>query len=265
MAGCSNCGYTGGGCVDCGCKDGARGPQGIQGPKGDKGDQGIQGLPGTPGITGPQGLTGPQGPAGPAGPQGPQGPAGADGADGAPGTAGTDGANGADGATGPEGPQGDAGQSAYEVWESQPGNAGGSEQDFLDSLKGDQGIQGPPGSYFIPWYITQAAGTYNLLDDENKGISVLHATMSFQLPANPTLGSIYKLVGQVGGIFYILPNTGQQLIKNILPAATNLEVNGYDAVEVVCIDDGVVFGTSGTVKWKVFSHYDSSASSIVVN
>ena len=55
------------------------GPQGVQGPKGDKGDtgdtgpQGPQGPQGVQGPRGLQGTIGPQGPVGPAGPTGPQG------------------------------------------------------------------------------------------------------------------------------------------------------------------------------------------------
>ena len=43
----------------------------------------------------------------------------------------------------PIGPQGIPGMSAYEIWIAQ-GNTG-SEQNFIDSLKGPQGIQGVPG------------------------------------------------------------------------------------------------------------------------
>ena len=60
------------------------------------------------------------------GPAGPAGPAGADGADGADGTDGAD------------------GKSAYQIWLDN-GNVG-TEQDFLDSLKGDQGDPGPQGA-----------------------------------------------------------------------------------------------------------------------
>lgn len=50
------------------------------------------------------------------------------------------------GSTGPQGPQGEPGEdglSAYEIWLA-AGNSG-TEQDFLDSLVGEQGPQGPQG------------------------------------------------------------------------------------------------------------------------
>ena len=83
-----------------------RGPQGIQGPIGEKGEQGIQG---------PQGEIGPVGPEGPMGPQG------------------------------PVGPQGERGHSAYMAWKTLEGNANGTVEDFIASLKGEQGPQGEKG------------------------------------------------------------------------------------------------------------------------
>lgn len=50
-----------------------------------------------------------------------------------PGPAGADGKNGADG------------KSAYEIWKEQSGNSNKTETDFLNSLKGDTGAQGPQG------------------------------------------------------------------------------------------------------------------------
>lgn len=134
------------GCVDCGCKDGARGPQGIQGPKGEKGDTGEQGLPGTPGLTGATGPIGPQGEQGIQGLKGDTGADGLPGAQGSPGSAGSDGAPGVDGAPGADGLKGDTGDegaSAYQVWLSL-GNTG-TEQEFIDSLKGEDGIEPDTG------------------------------------------------------------------------------------------------------------------------
>ena len=91
-----------------------------------------------------------QGPPGPAGPQGPAG------ADGKPGTPGKDGAPGAPGATGPAGPpgvdglpgadgapgvDGKPGLSAYEI--AVANGFVGTEQEWLDSLVGDDGAPGP--------------------------------------------------------------------------------------------------------------------------
>ena len=44
------------------------------------------------------------------------------------------------------GPQGENGQSAYELWKSKSGNEEKSEEEFLASLKGDTGEQGPQGA-----------------------------------------------------------------------------------------------------------------------
>jgi hypothetical protein len=68
---------------------------------------GVNGTQGPPGAQGPQGIQGIQGPAG------------------SNGTIGVD------------------GKSAYEIW-LEEGNSG-TEQDFLDSLVGEDGAQGPPG------------------------------------------------------------------------------------------------------------------------
>ena len=77
------------------------------------------------GPKGEIGATGPQGPQGETGATGPQGP------------------QGETGATGPQGPQGETGKSAYEVWQA-AGNQG-DEKDFIDSLKGKDGIDGKDG------------------------------------------------------------------------------------------------------------------------
>ena len=126
------------------------GPEGPQGATGDPGPTGAAGADGTDGADGSDGLTayeiwllegnagteqdfldslvGAQGPIGPQGPEGPQGPTGATGATG---PAGANGVDGTDGLT------------AYEIWLLE-GNVG-TEQDFLDSLVGEQGPIGPEG------------------------------------------------------------------------------------------------------------------------
>ncbi len=55
----------------------------------------------------------------------------------------TPGQNGIDGKDGEKGEQGEAGKSAYQIW-LDLGNTG-TEQNFIDSLKGEQGIQGIQG------------------------------------------------------------------------------------------------------------------------
>jgi hypothetical protein len=74
------------------------------------------------------------GPAGPAGPEGAVGPVGAVGEPGVPGINGMDGLNGLNGVDG---------LSAYEIWLSL-GNSG-TEQDFIDSLAGEDGVDGVDG------------------------------------------------------------------------------------------------------------------------
>lgn len=59
------------------------------------------------------------------------------------GATGPQGPKGETGATGPQGPQGETGKSAYEVWQA-AGNQG-DEKDFIDSLKGKDGIDGKDG------------------------------------------------------------------------------------------------------------------------
>lgn len=86
-------------------------------------EQWIQMGEGLVGPVGPQGLTGP---AGPEGPQGPQGDPGADST-----------------VPGPQGDPGQDGASAYEV--AVANGFVGTEQDWLDSLVGEQGPQGDTG------------------------------------------------------------------------------------------------------------------------
>ena len=103
------------------------GPEGPAGEQGPAGPQGEQGDVGQTGPAGADGVAGPQGEQGPAGPQGEQG------AQGIPGI-------GGEGSVGPEGAAGQDGLTAYEVWVSL-GNTG-TEQEFMDSLAGEQGETG---------------------------------------------------------------------------------------------------------------------------
>lgn len=92
---------------------GQTGPQGEQGPQGPAGADGAQGPQGVPGVEGPQGIQGERGPVGPQGEQGEQGPSGQDGA---------------------------PGKSAYEI--AVEDGFTGNVQEWLESLKGDQGDPG---------------------------------------------------------------------------------------------------------------------------
>lgn len=105
-----------------------KGDTGPQGPKGDPGEPGPAGRDGVDGAQGPKGDPGEKGKDGKDGEQGPRG------ADGAPGPAGKDGVDGAPGADG---------DSAYTI----AVNNGfiGTEEQWLESLKGKDGVQGPKG------------------------------------------------------------------------------------------------------------------------
>lgn len=58
---------------------------------------------------------------------------------------GSPGEQGPIGETGPAGEQGSPGDSAYAIWLEQHGNENKTEQEFLDSLKGEQGLPGNDG------------------------------------------------------------------------------------------------------------------------
>ena len=116
---------------------GDKGDQGEQGPQGERGEQGPQGEPGAKGEPGEKGDKGEKGNPGERGADGKNGIDGKDGKDG------QDGAPGKDGADGKDGLDGADGQSAYALWLAL-GNTG-SETDFINSLKGDTGTQGPEG------------------------------------------------------------------------------------------------------------------------
>ncbi len=94
----------------------AVGPKGDKGDKGEKGDKGLQGLQGIQGVQGPKGDKG---------------------------DTGEQGIQGLQGIKGDTGEQGEQGLNAYQIWLNN-GNIG-TEQDFLDSLKGEEGLQGPSG------------------------------------------------------------------------------------------------------------------------
>ena len=121
-----------------------RGQAGVQGPAGPAGANGKDGQPGKDGVDGHNGYSAYElavnaGYKGTLnqwldslhGKNGEQGPAGKDGADGQPGAKGDPGQNGKDG------------KSAYQIWLDN--GHSGTEQDFLLSLKGKTGDQGPRG------------------------------------------------------------------------------------------------------------------------
>jgi hypothetical protein len=127
----------------------------LKGAKGDTGAPGKDGAPGQDGKDGAPGQNGlsafqlwlQDGNDGTMGDfmsslKGAKGDTGAPGKDGAPGQDGKDGAAGKDGAPGQNGKDGAAGLSAYQIWAQ---NHTGTVGDFMSSLKGDTGAQGPQG------------------------------------------------------------------------------------------------------------------------
>jgi len=132
--------------------DGAQGPQGDQGPEGPqgpKGDQGPQGIQGIKGDDGPIGLAGKDGKDGKNGVDGLNGFDGKNGINGLNGKNGKDGKDGKpgkdgkDGKPGKDGKNGQLGFSAYEIAKSN--GFKGTEKEWLDSLKGINGVRGPKG------------------------------------------------------------------------------------------------------------------------
>ncbi len=120
--------------------EGGIGGTGGKGPKGDKGD------PGEPGPQGPKGDPGPRGLQGPRGLNGDPGPTGPKGDKGDPGVQGPKGDTGATGPQGPAGPKGDAGANGKSTFEIAKANGfTGTESEWLASLKGPKGDQGPVG------------------------------------------------------------------------------------------------------------------------
>lgn len=150
------------GLVGCSCNN----TQGLQGENGKDGTNGKSayeiwidnGHTGTETdflnwLKGDTGNTGPQGSTGNTGPQGPQGEKGDTGLQGPKGDKGDTGETGPQGEQGPKGDTGDKGQdglngvdgkSSYEIW-LENGNTG-TELDFLNWLKGQDGINGQNGN-----------------------------------------------------------------------------------------------------------------------
>ncbi len=158
---------------------GARGKVGAQGPVGPAGADGPQGLEGAAGPTGPQGEVGPTGPRGitgtngeqgvpgPVGPLGPQGLIGLTGLQGQMGPTGPAGLAGERGQKGDAGTQGVAGTSAYDLAVS--GGYIGSSSDWLASLIGPQGAQGPAGA-IGPQGAQGPAGSINVTDGNGQTV-----------------------------------------------------------------------------------------------
>ena len=162
---------------------GEQGVQGAQGPQGEKGEQGIQGVQGPEGPAGPEGPEGEKGLGiasiektatvgkvdtytityddgttstftvtnGDDGSQGIQGPKGNDGH--SPTITIKDGnwhIDGEDtGVSAVNGAEGDDGLSAYEIYIKYHPEYTGTEEEWIESLKGEQGIQGPQGEQGI--------------------------------------------------------------------------------------------------------------------
>ena len=111
-----------------------RGAAGADGADGSDGANGADGADGSSSGSGSTGATGAQGEPGIAGLQGPVGAQGAQGAQGNTGATGSNGLNGSNGSNG---------ASAYDLWIT-AGNSGTVEE-FLASLVGNDGAQGPQG------------------------------------------------------------------------------------------------------------------------
>ena len=229
------------------CIPGPRGSRGMPGPQGIQGIKGEQGLTGEPGLTGPQGETGLQGIPGVPGLNGLNGLQGLQGDPGPPGTAGADGAPGTDGAVGPDGPQGDPGLSAYQVWLNL-GNAG-TEADFIASLEGEMGPQGPIGGS-LDWAIDASPGVHTIFPTSNSGLVMRNAGFAtIQLPLDSFLGATVKVVGTIEGTAgYRLQMQAGQTVE--LSSPTNVLVttvgtgevlfgaaNYTDCIELVCMDN----------------------------
>jgi len=241
------------------CKEGPRGPRGLQGERGIQGVQGVQGIQGEPGLTGPTGANGIQGVQGEQGIQGEPGPAGLNGINGAPGTPGVNGSNGTDGEPGPQGDQGEPGDSAYQVWLSL-GNTG-TEQDFIDSLEGAMGPQGPVGGTML-WSIDVNVGVHTIFPNPNTGLIMRNTGFAtVRLPLNVFLGTRVRIAGTIEGTggWKISMQAGQTVEMssptNVLVTTTGtgeiiFSASNYsDSVELVAID-----GNSGDgLRWAIIS------------
>lgn len=117
--------------LDSGVFKGEKGDPGEAGVKGEPGKDGVDGKPGRDGQDGAQGEKGEPGPRGEKGERGETGPQGPAGEKGDPGSNGTPGEKGADG------------KSAYEIALSN--GFTGAEPEWLESLKGKDGIPGEKG------------------------------------------------------------------------------------------------------------------------
>lgn len=152
---------------------GIQGEQGLQGIQGQIGLQGPQGIEGLKGETGSQGIEGLQGLKGDQGETGIQGPQGIQGEQGLQGIQGTQGLKGDQGEIGLPGTEGNQGLSAYEV--AVANGFIGNEVDWLASLEGATGLQGPAGanSNSLQKYIQQFRVQGPLSTGTNKSLPIL--------------------------------------------------------------------------------------------
>lgn len=213
----------------------------FRGPKGDTGNQGIQGLQGPIGVIGLTGATGPKGDRGLTGPRGDTGPQGSKG-DHAPTITlkgrfedpiqlpetgqlgdgyligqnvwawtgvffedlgllqGPQGEEGPQGPRGVEGPASDDGLSAYTIAKNH--GYQGTEDEWILSLKGDQGLQGIKGDTgeIGPEGIRGLTGPQGDEGDMGPGVSILGKLANTGLlPPTGTLGNGYLIDGHFWG------------------------------------------------------------------
>ena len=188
---------------------GPEGPAGEQGPAGPQGEQGDVG------------QTGPAGADGVAGPQGEQGPAGAQGEQGSQGIPGI-------GGEGSVGADGQDGLSAYEVWINL-GNTG-TEQEFMDSLVGEQGETGEGLNSLIKTSDEEAGDNC-----ENGGIKIemgLDTDNSGELEDDEIDESLTKYLCNGNDVEGNGPGNGGNFGGNFdssFEELIDLEINGYCA------------------------------------
>ena len=171
---------------------GETGPQGEQGPQGPAGADGAQGPQGVPGVEGPQGIQGERGPVGPQGPQGEQGPSGQDGA---------------------------PGKSAYEI--AVEDGFTGNVQEWLESLKGDQGFSPIVSAEAIP------SGTRVTITDAVSS-TVFDVMNGEQGPSGPQgesyTGSLMPLIGDNG---IAVTSNADNAVVSISSVAHDATISGY--------------------------------------
>ena len=161
------------------------------------------------GGTGTQGPPGPEGPPGPQGEQGPQGPAGADGEPGPKGDPGEPGAPGADGQ------DGDDGRSAYQI--ARDHGYGGTEAQWLATLVGPQGPEGPAGQDGAQGPQGDpgqdgAPGPKGDQGDPGTGVTILGSLPTpDDLPATGNPGDAYLITGDL----YVWTGTDWQNVGTI--------------------------------------------------